>query len=478
MTESIGFYEDFLNDESNSVENSPFHSHDSWHSEFSGFTTDYSRTQNNRRSSMLVSSDTDLDSEASSSDNDDYDDYSRKLLMVSDEWDQESESSLESEGVDGGRNIYPMISSLLIKHDSLDGQEDQDDEVLVDDLILSFSGLSHSKQPNSHQGESISKGSNHSIVKVEVPDFIWKSPDFLPKKTMKKKKSHKIVPPMPNLPSPQKSPDDERPTDISLAISSIGEMTTPAQKMAFISTDTSFLNPPGISHTTPSKQNSGKEEYTVMPGRISRYNPLFYIDCKSLPLIDHSNRSKKQIAQAKRERKKLLAEERKKTQAFFSKLDSFFAIGGIAGDEKKGATIDSHLKEGKADEDCDDESVFSFDSVEVTGMKKTSRKTKAKSKRAKATKKTGKKKQAEKKRGRRVDYEVDDESLKKEHDQPTSINVAERVEAIFSNRNLIFEQYDISLEATNMLDRRCRQSNRQSGGKSRTQKQRKRKVAL
>lgn len=419
---------------------------------------------------MIVSLDTDLDSEASSSDNDEYDDYSRKVLMVSDEWDQESESSLESEGVDGGRNIYPMISSLLINDDSLDGQEDQDDEVLLDDLILSFSGLSHSKQQNSHQGESISKGSNHSIVKVEVPDFIWKSPDFLPKRTVKKK-SQIIVPPMPNLPSPLKSPDDERPTDISPAISSIGEMTTPAQKMAFISTDTSFLNPPGIYHTTPSKQKSGKEEYTVMPGRISRYNPLFYIDCKSLPLIDHSNRSKKQIAQAKRERKKLLAEERKKTQAFFRKLDSFFAIGGIAGDEKKGATIDSHLKEGKAEEDCDDESVFSFDSVEVTGMKKTSRKTKAKSKRAKATKKIGKKKQAEKKRGRRVDYEVDDELLEKEQDQPNSINVAERVEAIFSNRNLIFEQYD-------MLDRRCRQSNRQSRGKSRTQKQRKRKVAI
>jgi hypothetical protein len=325
-------------------------------------------------------------------------------------------------------------------------------------------------------------------VQVDVPDHIWKSPEFLKKKTAKEKISKSKIKRKADSPSSGKDNDQEFEADDRLQLKVMDDSSSESS----LSGNGSVLsipegqlqaplfsaNPKPQGMATPvgtsvphipkfasplgknGKKKLGKKQYdqetsirpSSVPEGISRYNPLFYHESTQAPLVDRSDRSKKERTQAKKERKKLLAEDRKRNQEFNKKLDQFFAFGGLAGDaDKEEEAEDTEIEttylqnedtesekntEGISTDDS--ESDFfdddSMDSIEGhTNVKKSSRKRKGK-------KTNNKKKKVEKKRGRRTDYEIDDTTLEME---TPSIPVAERVEAIFNNKELIFQQYEI-----------------------------------
>jgi hypothetical protein len=399
------------------------------------------------------------------------------IKLVGD-WDRESDSQSDTDSYSAeNRKVQPILSSLLAK------REESDEH--FDDNVLQFG------RETQHQMEKHTPAEDmEPSVQVDVPDHIWKSPEFLKRKTVKemisKSKSKEKV----DSPSSGEEKDDDRlemkvkdnssddsSSDSGLSgngsVLSIPEgqlqapLFSPNAKPQGMATPLGTSVPHIPNFASPQgktgKKKLGKKQYdqeasirpsTVAEG-ISRYNPLFYHASKQAPLVDRSYRSKKERIQAKKERKKLLAEERKRNQEFNKKLDQFFAFGGLAGDvdkeeEAEDTEIESTDPQSEDTEsekniegtstDGSESDFFDDDSIDLieghTNVKKSSRKKKEK----KGKKTNNKKKKVEKKRGRRTDYEIDDTTLEME---THSIPVAERVEAIFNNKELIFQQDEI-----------------------------------
>jgi hypothetical protein len=106
------------------------------------------------------------------------------------------------------------------------------------------------------------------------------------------------------------------------------------------------------------------------------------------------------------------------------------------------------------EEDFDDD--FSFDKLDAVTIKKSKLKKSAIQNAAKKKKKKKNKKNKPKLRGRRADYEEAEEGIGEEiatdevltMSSPPKKNVAERVEAIFSNKELIFKDFDDFIDKT------------------------------
>jgi hypothetical protein len=402
------------------------------------------------------------------------------IKLVGD-WDRESDSQSDTDSYSAeNRKVQPILSSLLAK------REESDEH--FDDNVLQFG------RETQHQMEKHTPAEDmEPSVQVDVPDHIWKSPEFLKRKTVKemisKSKSKEKV----DSPSSGEEKDDDRlemkvkdnssddsSSDSGLSgngsVLSIPEgqlqapLFSPNAKPQGMATPLGTSVPHIPNFASPQgktgKKKLGKKQYdqeasirpsTVAEG-ISRYNPLFYHASKQAPLVDRSYRSKKERIQAKKERKKLLAEERKRNQEFNKKLDQFFAFGGLAGDvDKEEEAEDTEIEstdlqsedtesekniEGTST-DGSESDFFDDDSIDLieghTNVKKSSRKKKEK----KGKKTSNKKKKVEKKRGRRADYEIDDTTFLEM--ETHSIPVAERVEAIFNNKELIFQQYEYEI---------------------------------
>eukprot|EP00980_Cylindrotheca_fusiformis_P016855 scaffold5088_cov98-Cylindrotheca_fusiformis.AAC.6 len=410
-------------------------------------------------------------------DDDEVSDTDSRLLVH--EWNQESDSQSDSDSTSTERQPLPKrISSLLAK----DGENDENN---YDDELQFYDGAP------AKEGCQIPEQEVKEEVEVDVPDHIWETPK-IPKKNIaskdtKAKTKHKKKTTSKDINEdvhPDEKPDlDDSSSESSFSSFPEGQLeatvssvaATPSEGVSTPLANTGIDQIPYISPGKIGKKKLGKTQYdqeeyappSVIPDGISRYNPLFYRESKQAPLVDHSYRSKKEKIQAKKERKKQLAEDRKRTQEFNKKLDEFFALGGIAGDEEEpkddaAEGMDEEAGNEEAgnetgmveDSSGDESSEFDFfdddslDSIEgFTTVKKTNRRKKAKKASSSSNHKkkaAQKKKKVEKKRGRRLDYEIDDPTL--ETEKPPSISIAERVEAIFNNKELIFQQYDYPAE--------------------------------
>lgn len=415
---------------------------------------------------------------------DDVSDTDSRHLV--DKWEKESDSQSETDSSSAEiRRAQLRLSSLLAKGEENDDNQDED--------VLQFGG----KAPVEFD-ELTPKDQMVPSIQVDVPDHIWQSPEFLKKKILQKEKKVKSKnKKKADTPSAkeQKASADDSSSESSLSenigsVQSIPEeqlqaplystSLTPSEEMAtpVAKTPEALGQVANVIATPPgklAKKKLGKQQYekeesvrpASLPEDISRYNPLFYRESKQGPLIDHSYRSKKEKTQAKKERKKQLAEERKRHQEFNKKLDQFFAFGGLAGDagehaqasvleDEQNEPIDTQQEnttdsdeidiDGTTSDESESSDFFdddSMDSIEgFTNVKKTSRTKKQKKSYTNNNKKkaSNKKKKVEKKRGRQADYEIDDPGMETE---APAIPVDERVEAIFNNKELIFQQYEI-----------------------------------
>ncbi|CAJ1966005.1 unnamed protein product [Cylindrotheca closterium] len=404
-------------------------------------------------------------------DSDDESDADSRNLI---DWEADADSqgdtdSHSSESNKASRVLVHRLSSLLEKgHDATENDDTEDELLLQSD----------------YQNANI-RTESPPTVPLGVPDYIWKSPESLKKKTIKvgSSKSTKSK-------AKKKVVTDDRIDEESLSDgSSFGngsvhsvpqdqiqkqlifpDARTPEQLSTPV--EESVPLPDVVAIATPpqgGKKKLGKKQYLMdvsdeASGTVSRYNPMFYSSSKQGPLVDHSYRSKKEKLMAKKERKKVIREERERLQAFNKTMD-FFAEKGLEGDgeeeggdawnealptaptppatpsaESEADTTSTEESSGSYDSLMfdDDFSIASMDSIEgVTKVKKSSRKKKGK--KATGKKKSGKKKKIEKKRGRRVDYEPDDDEYV-EPERPR-ISIEERVEAIFTNRELIYQSH-------------------------------------
>ncbi|KAL3938988.1 MAG: hypothetical protein SGBAC_006201 [Bacillariaceae sp.] len=403
---------------------------------------------------------------------------SRNLIP---DWEDDAHSDVDSLSSDSNiqsKNDQMLRLSALLESNYEETENDDDEnELLLQSAPQNANTLEHTFEERQQE-------STPPKVPLGVPDYIWQSPEALKKKSVeigtsksaKSKGKKKIV--------KEYKIDEESLSDgslldggsvLSAPLDQVqtalfeSDARTPEQ---LVSTPVKDSLPPNvIAIATPphiGKKKLGKKEYLIEvseegDGTISRYNPMFYSSSKHEPLVDHSYRTKKEKLQSKKERKKVIREERERLQAFNKTMD-FFAETGLEGDGKEEGNdtgnealltpaspppapnaeseADTTTEESSGSYDSlmfdDDFSIASMDSIEgVTRAKKSSRKKKGK--KAAGKKKSGKKKKMEKKRGRRADFEPEDDA-DLEPERPR-ISIEERVEAIFTNKELIYQSH-------------------------------------